>query len=105
MYLCLLLIQVGVAIKPGTPVEAVLPYVDLVDMVLVMTVEPGFGGQKFMADMMPKVRLLRDKYPTKDIEVSCFSRLPVVHQPCKNSRQRRFHTCHIMRTGSLSMVR
>lgn len=62
--------QVGVAIKPGTPVEAVLPFVDLVDMVLVMTVEPGFGGQKFMADMMPKVRLLREKYPTKDIEVS-----------------------------------
>lgn len=59
----------GVALRPGTPVESVLPLVDLVDMVLVMTVEPGFGGQKFMADMMPKVRLLREKYPTKDIEV------------------------------------
>ena len=42
-------------IKPGTAVEEVLPFVSEVDMVLIMTVEPGFGGQKFMADMMPKV--------------------------------------------------
>ncbi|KAJ0393359.1 hypothetical protein P43SY_000629 [Pythium insidiosum] len=61
--------KVGVAIKPGTSVEAVLPYVDKVDMVLVMTVEPGFGGQKFMADMMPKVSALREQFPTLDIEV------------------------------------
>ncbi len=59
----------GIGIKPGTPVENVLPYVDQVDMVLVMTVEPGFGGQSFMADMMPKVELLRQKYPGLDIEV------------------------------------
>ena len=48
-------IQVGIAIKPKTPVDDILPYLDKVDLVLVMTVEPGFGGQKFMADMMSKV--------------------------------------------------
>ena len=63
--------KVGVGVKPGTKVDTVLEWVDqgLVDMVLIMTVEPGFGGQKFMADMMPKVRTLRDKYPHLDIEV------------------------------------
>lgn len=61
--------KVGVGVKPNTPVESVLPLVDLVDMVLIMTVEPGFGGQKFMADMMPKVKHLRTKYKILDIEV------------------------------------
>ncbi|GAQ79752.1 ribulose-phosphate 3-epimerase [Klebsormidium nitens] len=64
--------RVAVAIKPGTPVEDVFPLVEHdppVDMVLVMTVEPGFGGQKFMPEMMPKVEVLRKKYPELDIEV------------------------------------
>ena len=46
--------------KPKTPASAVLPFIDRVEMILVMTVEPGFGGQKFMADMMPKVRQIRE---------------------------------------------
>ena len=49
----------AVALKPKTPVEAVLPFLDDLDMVLVMTVEPGFGGQSFMAPMMDKVRTLK----------------------------------------------
>ena len=53
-------VKPGVVVKPKTPASAVLPYLDKVDMVLVMTVEPGFGGQKFMADMMPKVKELRE---------------------------------------------
>lgn len=61
--------KVGLALKPGTAVDAVQQYIDSADMVLVMTVEPGFGGQKFMADMMPKVQWLREHYPALDIEV------------------------------------
>lgn len=51
--------KAGISIKPKTPAEAVKPYLDRVDMVLVMMVEPGFGGQKFMTDMMPKVTQIR----------------------------------------------
>ncbi|MBQ8893617.1 MAG: ribulose-phosphate 3-epimerase [Clostridia bacterium] len=49
----------AIALKPATPAEAVKEYLPLCDMVLIMTVEPGFGGQKFMADMMPKVSAIR----------------------------------------------
>ena len=52
-------IKAGLVLKPGTPSDAVFPYLDKLDLVLVMTVEPGFGGQSFMADMMPKVRELK----------------------------------------------
>ena len=52
-------IPCGIAISPNTPVDVVLPFVGLADMFLVMTVEPGFGGQSFMADCLDKVRILR----------------------------------------------
>ncbi|KAJ8733355.1 hypothetical protein PYW08_001653 [Mythimna loreyi] len=61
--------KVGLAIKPGTPVSEVEKYIAISDMVLIMTVEPGFGGQKFMEDQMTKVKYLRDQYPLLDIEV------------------------------------
>ena len=51
--------KAAVSLKPGTPAQAVLPYLDKVDMILVMTVEPGFGGQSFMADQMEKLAALR----------------------------------------------
>ncbi len=51
--------RAAIAVKPGTPIEDCFEFSDLVDMFLIMTVEPGFGGQKFMAEMMEKVRLTR----------------------------------------------
>ena len=54
-------VKKGIALRPITGAEAVLPYVKDVDLILVMTVEPGFGGQKFMADMLPKVSAVRDE--------------------------------------------
>lgn len=61
--------KVGIVIKPGTPVEELYPYVNDIDLVLIMTVEPGFSGQKFMPGMMSKVKALREKYQFLDIQV------------------------------------
>lgn len=56
--------KTGVTLKPNTPAEAVLPYLGLVDLVLIMTVEPGFGGQSFMHAMLPKISRVRELLDT-----------------------------------------
>ena len=57
--------QVGISLRPATRLEALEPYLDLVDLILVMTVEPGFGGQKFMPEMLEKARQLRSRFSGK----------------------------------------
>ena len=66
-------VKVGLSIKPGTPVEAAEPYLDKIDMLLIMTVEPGFGGQKFIPasyERIPQARkMITDRNLNVDIEV------------------------------------
>ena len=63
----------GLCVKPGTPAEALRPYIKELELVLVMTVEPGFGGQSFRADMLPKIREIRryfdEENPTAHLQV------------------------------------
>ena len=61
--------KVGITIKPATPAEAVEPYLELVDMVLVMTVEPGFGGQKLIPECLDKVQVIRKMITEKGLAV------------------------------------
>lgn len=61
--------RAGLVLKPGTPAQAVKEYLPDCDLVLIMTVEPGFGGQTFMADMMPKVRAIKSWAPQMTVEV------------------------------------
>ena len=75
--------KVGITIKPNTPPEAVEAYLELVDMVLVMTVEPGFGGQKLIPECLDKVQVIRkmvaDKGLSTDIQVDGGISLDNVH--------------------------
>ena len=59
----------GMSLRPGTPAEALFPYLDQLEMVLVMTVEPGFGGQSFMAHQMPKVAAFRKEIDRRKLNV------------------------------------
>ena len=62
--------KTALTLKPATPAEAVFPYLDRLDMVLVMTVEPGFGGQAFMEDMLPKIAAIRAEIRRRSLDVS-----------------------------------
>ena len=62
-------LKAGISIKPGTPVEAVEPYLDKIDMVLVMTVEPGFGGQKYIEASTGRIRRVRKMITDKGLSV------------------------------------
>ncbi len=62
-------VKAGITIKPGTPVEEVFPYIDMVDMVLIMSVEPGFGGQSLIESCLDKIKVLREMRPDLDIEI------------------------------------
>uniref|UniRef100_A0A7N4NXA8 ribulose-phosphate 3-epimerase n=1 Tax=Sarcophilus harrisii TaxID=9305 RepID=A0A7N4NXA8_SARHA len=87
--------KVGLAIKPGTTVEYLAPWANQIDMALVMTVEPGFGGQKFMEDMMPKVHWLRTQFPSLDIEVDGGVGPDTIHKCAE---------CHHLDTGPHQLI-
>ena len=80
--------KAGLVLKPKTPAEAAIPYLEKCDMILVMTVEPGFGGQKFMADMMPKIKKLRELLD--EVNPACIIEVDggvdaVTHAVCKEN--------------------
>ncbi len=62
-------LKAGLVIKPKTPASTVFPYLEKIDLVLVMTVEPGFGGQSFMADMMPKIEEIKAEAKRRGIDM------------------------------------
>lgn len=62
-------VRAAISVKPATPAEAVFPLLDKCDMVLVMTVEPGYGGQSFMPDMLPKIKAIREEIERRGLDV------------------------------------
>lgn len=61
-------VKAGLSVKPKTPIEEVYPYLDDLDLVLIMTVEPGYGGQSFMSDMLPKISALREEITKRKLD-------------------------------------
>lgn len=62
-------VKAGLALNPGTPIEAVIPLLDMLDLILVMTVNPGFGGQKFIASPLKKLKKLRKIIDTEHLPI------------------------------------
>jgi len=62
-------VKPSIALNPKTPLEKILPYINKIKNVQFMTVEPGFSGQKFIPEVLPKIKALREKYPDLDIEI------------------------------------
>lgn len=78
-------IKAGISIKPKTAPDVLLPYLDIIDMVLIMTVEPGFGGQKFINDCAKKINYIRQKAP-KDLIIQVDGGInDITGNICKNS--------------------
>ena len=75
--------RASLVLSPDIPVDRVFPYLDRIDQVLVMTVYPGFGGQKFMATCLDKVRVLREKMPLLEIQVDGGLDTDTVHEAAK----------------------
>ena len=61
--------KAGLVLKPATPAEVLFPFAPLLDLAVVMTVEPGFGGQKFMEEPLSKIRQIKEKFPSLLVEV------------------------------------
>ena len=85
----------GITMKPGTPVTDVLDLLPLVDLVLVMTVEPGFGGQKFMKDQIEKMQVLRERIDSENLSVLIEVDGGVTDETAKDCRD-----CDVLVAGS-----
>ena len=62
-------LKVGISIKPNTEAKEIIPYLELIDLILVMTVEPGFGGQKFLTSQLKKIKEIKGLISTRNIEL------------------------------------
>lgn len=60
----------GITLRPGTPLDTIVPYLDRVTLILIMSVEPGFGGQAFLPDAVPRIRALRELIADRDIDIA-----------------------------------